>query len=83
MKYWPLAVAVFGMIGFYFNNNSLNAAQDKSINKLEVQVAEQSKDYATINVAQVQLQSKVDSSYELIKDIKDSLKEIKNERRPQ
>lgn len=77
MKYLPLVLVAFASAGGWFTLKSSNANQDKSIDKLEVQVAEQSKDYAAINVAQATLQSKVDSSYELLKDLKDSIKELK------
>ena len=80
MKYVPLVLIAFAGAGAWFNLNSSNAGQDKSIDKLEAQVEKQSQDYSNINVAQVQLQSKVDQSFTILQDIKDSLKEIRTEK---
>ena len=76
MKFLPLVLVLFAGTGAWFNLNSSNAGQDKQITKLESDVDEQNKAYAQISISQATLQSKVDSSYELLKDLKDSIKEI-------
>ena len=77
MKFWPILVTLVLVTGSWFTLKAGATEQDKRLTKVEDKVDEQEKEYSQINVSQAALQSKVDSMYELTKDIKDSLKDIK------
>ena len=77
MKFWPLLVSLVLITGSWFTLKADAGQQEKRLTKVEEEVEEQSKEYSEINVAQVKLQTKVDSLYELSKDIKETLKELK------
>lgn len=77
MKFWPIVVTVVMVSGSWFTLKAGATEQDKRLSKVEDRVDAQDKAYGQINVSQATLQSKVDSSYELLKDLKDSIKELK------
>lgn len=78
-KYIPIAIMAVSLVsGTLLLKARVGSTEDRAT-KLEDKVDEQGKEYAQINVSQATLQSKVDSSFEILKEIKDSLKEIKRD----
>lgn len=87
-KLIPIGVlAISSIAGFITLKNDVAAAKEKlkdhsqeiTETKKDLQIAnnKQSEDVAQIKVSQAQTQQKVDLAYEVLKEIKDSIKDLK------
>jgi len=77
MKFLPIGIMAVSLISGYTLLQARVGSTEERVAKVEQENDEQYKAYAQINVSQAQLQSKLDSSYEILRDLKDSIKEMK------
>lgn len=68
----PLVIAV----GTYFVLQYRVDAAEKKIEKVEIEQSEDDKEYQQLQIQQTQIQAKVEGSYELLKDLKDAVKDL-------
>ena len=76
-KLWPIAlVAASGLAGYVTLKSDVAGAKD-DIKVIEKEQDEADKEYQALQVQQTAIQVRVDQSYELLKDLKDSVKDLK------
>lgn len=77
MKYLPIGIMAVSLVSGYTLLQSRVANSEDKLVKVESRVDKQSEDFQQLNVSQVQIQSKVDQIYDLSRDLKDAIKELK------
>ena len=77
MKFIPIGVMAVSLVSGYTLLQARVSTAENKISDINKDVETQQTQYYQINVAQVQLQSKLDQSFEILKDLKDSVKEMK------
>jgi len=80
IRLWPIVVvACTGLAGYVTLKGDVANAKD-DIKAIKSEQAEDDKDYQQLQIQQTQIQSKVDGSYELLKDLKDAVKELSSKK---
>ena len=74
MKYWPVLVAVVGLIsGYTLLGARISGAEDR-LDKSEAWLGKNVQDTNQIQIAQARMEARQESIYEILKDIKESVK---------
>ena len=77
MKFIPVAVMAVSLISGYTMLNARVSNAEEKLKEQNAKINTQSSDSAAIQISQARLETKLDQSYEMLRDLKESINGLK------